>query len=511
MKKLNYLSLWQKKRSELPINDDPQSDWAEMDSLLNKHMPHTSQPTGKGKFNLKFFKILPKLFITLSAAAMVYTVSHIILSKSHQQQPKHKIHKGSQSVPDSSVIDTLNKDSINNIEDSLVLKNQVVADSSINNPGDYKNPANSSTANIDLKNKPAGSVKNSSTLVKPLLNKNRVFASNRTNNKLGTGFSIGKTNLSKTNLLGAGKNNALVSSVVNYSAFRSYNSEGEVGKPNNNENAVNNFNQNYPALQTTALQLSLYPGLIGKQPHIIQGSNYGVVKIPFLGTSKSIKDKKTKLKNLDVSNIDWGVLMGANASGSFTPAKQNANFYGSLPVDVYFGLFANYNLNNKWAIGSQIQILSAQNSTVNYTHANESKVDSGQSLRITTSGKLYSVNIPLHLVYKVTNNVSLKAGPVIGIPVKQTNINSTLQPNSIRSDSTYYSKMAGILNATKYEQKLNLGVSGGVNFHIKRFVFEATYLKSLRGYAVTNDLGSYRSGNGTVQFAIGFQLNKPKP
>ncbi|TWI99210.1 outer membrane protein with beta-barrel domain [Mucilaginibacter frigoritolerans] len=226
---------------------------------------------------------------------------------------------------------------------------------------------------------------------------------------------------------------------------------------------------------------------------------------------KSSKNAKpTSQKNLGPSKLDWGVLGGVNSSGSFTSSKQNANFYGSSPVDAYFGLFATYKLNDTWAVGLQTQFFSPQSITTSYTHANESKVDSGQSLQITASRKLYTVNIPINVIYKVSDNFSLMGGPVIGIPIKQISATSTLLPATIKNDSAYYAKVSSILNQTNYEQKLNIGINAGVGFHYKRWLFEASYLKSLTGYAISNTWGTYKSSGSTFQFTIGFQISNPK-
>jgi len=232
--------------------------------------------------------------------------------------------------------------------------------------------------------------------------------------------------------------------------------------------------------------------------------------------TKNKKDKSSKnykpssQKSSAPSKLYWGVLGGVNTSGSFTSSKQNANFYGGSSVDAYFGLFATYSLNDQWAVGLQTQFYSPQSIATSYTHANESKVDSGQSLQITASRKLYTVNIPINVIYKVSDNFSLMGGPVIGIPVKQINTSSTLLPVTIKNDSAYYAKVSGIINQTNYEQKLNIGLNAGVGFQYKRWLFQASYLKSLTGYAISNSWGTYKSSGGTFQFTIGFQISKPK-
>ena len=49
---LKYLGLWQKKRSELKINDDPQADWMQMQDLLDKHL-HDAGSGGGGSSHSK--------------------------------------------------------------------------------------------------------------------------------------------------------------------------------------------------------------------------------------------------------------------------------------------------------------------------------------------------------------------------------------------------------------------------------------------------------------------------
>ncbi len=120
------------------------------------------------------------------------------------------------------------------------------------------------------------------------------------------------------------------------------------------------------------------------------------------------------------------------------------------------------------------------------------------------------MSIPLHVVYKANDIWSFKAGPVINIPVKQVAGSSVLQPAGIRADSTYFATATTALNATKYTPTLNLGLSGGVSIHYQRLIIEATYLKGLSGQKVSSGLGSYNGYYNSVQFTIGFQLNKPK-
>ncbi len=316
--------------------------------------------------------------------------------------------------------------------------------------------------------------------------------------------------------------------INHYGLLQSGNSSGP-----SNQHRINDEDKQYLSAKADSSHIQ-YPALFYPAPN--PGFNSGTNSFPIFAASglsftsipkqlsnqskdnkkpsrngKTAKTKNASIKNSTLLNLDWGILTGVNSSGSFTPKSQNSNFYGSSPVDVFFGLFANYNLNDRWAIGSQIRLFSPQTISTIYTHANGSKIDSSQSLKITSSRKLYSVSIPIRIMYKVTDKVSFIGGPVIDIPIKQLNTKSTLQPAAIKSDTSYYAKVDSVLNGTQYRQKLNLGLSGGVNIQFKRLSFEATYLKSLSGYQVTSGYGTYRSYNGTLQFTVKFQLNKPKP
>jgi len=174
-------------------------------------------------------------------------------------------------------------------------------------------------------------------------------------------------------------------------------------------------------------------------------------------------------------------------------------------------LFASFKLNDSWALNAQARLFSPQTVSTTYTHANQSNVDSNQVLSITATRKIYSVNIPLSVVYKPGSNIFLKAGPVISFPVKQIGTNSLLQPAAIKTDSAYYAKVTSILNTTNYERGVNFGISVGIGTKFKRWIFDATWLNSISGYRVSSGLGSSKTNSGTLQIGIGFQLDKVKP
>ena len=210
------------------------------------------------------------------------------------------------------------------------------------------------------------------------------------------------------------------------------------------------------------------------------------------------------------SNFEWGLLTGVNSSGSFTPKKQNSNFYGSFTPDVFFGLQGTIHLNDTWAINPQVRLLNPQRLSGSYTHANGSKVDSNQLITVTDTRKIYTIDVPVLVTYKASDNFSFKAGPVISIPVKQINGSTQLSPAGISADSTYYAKVSTELKGTSWQQKLNYGLSAGASLQVKRFSFDAAWLQNLGGYQVNSGFGNYKAHPGTFQVVIGFRLSKSK-
>ncbi len=257
---------------------------------------------------------------------------------------------------------------------------------------------------------------------------------------------------------------------------------------------------------------------------MVQPLNPGLVLAPFAPDFPSALFSKTKAK-LDsemaarkppvvkpavVLKFDYGILMGVNTSGSFTAKDQNKNFYGSFPVDVFFGAFTTYNFNDKWGMNLQLRGLNPQTISGAYTHKNDSKKDTNQVLTITDSRKVYTADAALSLVFKPVTGLSLKAGPVFSYGLKEANGNTTFQTGPLKKDSLYYVSVTKFINATTFTKSLNIGLSAGVGYQWGRFVFDVAYIKKFNGITVGSTLGSYTAVNDQVLFSVGFKLNKAR-
>ena len=529
---LNYLNLWQKKRNELPVSDEPKQDWLAMQAMLDTHLPNPiikHNAASKIAKAIKAAKTWSIISVALPAAVLVGVLAYVYIIKPKHTPPPKK-HKKENVVIRKDSLQKLSPDSLNKI-DTVLFKND--STSAIKEPldtTDNKNKLTNTGKSDQLdpsKSKPY--IASSSNTPKNNRNANAVM---NNHNKgaffvngihAASGGTTGQTNKynqpNKTNIGAPGNpfytqginpadindNKTLVLSSNSYIIQHLINNSD--GFFNDRNSFLGSNSASYPsALTGNNAQYNAVVSMITKDQ--TKTTSFG----------KRTKDKSPKTKsvkngiNISIpSNIDYGLLVGVNTSNSFTPKAQNSNFYGSLPVDIYAGLYGTYNFNDKLAISIQVKGLNPLRFNGSYTHHNDSKIDTNQTLSISDSRKAYFVNIPIHFVYAVTPNVHIKGGPVINIPVKQVNGISNYQTSGVKKDTLgYYNTVSSKLNATRYDQKINVGFSGGVGLQYQRWMLEATYNKSFKGYHVSSDLGSYSTNPGSVQITIGFQLNKPK-
>ncbi len=268
--------------------------------------------------------------------------------------------------------------------------------------------------------------------------------------------------------------------------------------------------------QTVAVTGNIKNGQSSKTPIIIKNRTpRNTTKVRLTKPKKSNYFAKNKS-----SQFELDVKISANSNGSFTAKDQNSNFYGKSGIDVFFGLAGAYHINKKIAIGFGINVLSPKVISGNYTNSNYQYItldDTGKRIvhntgKITISGtkKIYTVDIPVIASYAIDNYISIHAGPVISIPVKQNTIKTTLSPLSNTADTTVVPKVAPYVSSTAIDNKMSLSFTGGVRVNINRFFIDADYMRSASAYKISSALGSGKIYYQTVQFGIGYKLFKPK-
>ena len=529
---LGYLSLWQKKRNELPVDSSPEQDWIKMRSALDKHLPAVPKgPGSHGGLGAGSFKTLYVVIVALSAAVAVYHFTKV-------SKPKRNHYTAVLNRPKNYAtrLDSLSK--INN-SDSVKMPNR--ADKRQDNLSKQDSLLQSNTHaagpnNTSSNGKLAGTIENANSKktgssvsaqqvsAAAIISTGKALAAHASSGRKNFAVSSGdykhqgKTSNSYSTISKQVKTkNGLLKATLYGGRFAKPNGVSEKNKHNPNSNnspvlssgasssgtLIANNNSADSSKKAAAAQKN-------KADSINKGDKAKESIKKGAADKKQTKQKEAKTANQSSSGFDFGILTGVNLSGSFTAKKQNANFYGSLPVDVYFGLFGTYTIKNKLGVNIQLKVLNPQNISGSYNHANGSKVDSNQTLKITDFRKAYFVSIPIQGVYKINDNVSIKAGPVINIPVKQLNGTTTLLPANITTDSVYYASATSQLKNTKYQQKINFGLSGGVSITYKRLFLEAAYLKGLSGYNISSGFGNYKYNAGNVQVTIGFSLKRAK-
>ncbi len=524
---LKYLNLWQKKRDELPVDLTPEQDWIKMQSVLDKHLPVVPRGHGSsGGTSAAGFKAIYFLVVTLSAAAAVYYFTYVSKTKQRHHAEKHFSHKSYAAHPDSLSNINTNKhaDSLKTTEkfinkkDSLSKSKTTAADPGKNikneNLAAAEKNVNGKKLSPGIPGKQGMGSGSKGKVVKGNPDKNFTAAfGNVTNKAKGSSkFRSGAKQRSAygSSVKGPLKANRLAKENRLEKKYQNNINNKSAGLLSKGTSPANESISKKSAAAVSALNT----GTVNKNAVIDSSARINKKIIAAAKKSnaaqKQKKSKTDKSKNQASSNFDFGILTGINSSGSFTVKNQNSNFYGSLPVDVYFGLFAAYNKGGKWGMDMQVRALNPQKISGSYTHANGSNIDSGQTLKVSDSRKAYFVSIPVRASYKINSNISVKAGPVINIPVKQLTGTATLLPANLKTDTNYYPTVISQLKNTTYQQKINFGLSGGVSVTYKRLFLEAAYSKNLSGYNVSSGFGNYKSNAGGVQVTIGFSLKSLK-
>jgi hypothetical protein len=493
-----YLKLWQKKRYEMRVDDDTDKDWQYMRSLLDENMPEEG-----GTAKKRGISLLSVMLIALSAAATLYVGTKVIEKHLEKQQHKHHLahHKHKDSA--TGIDTTADADSAITLEDSVINKAKL-SDSA----GDIKiatipsaEHGKPNTATAD-KAAPGAAQKETATNTPGSENKNNAAANKRTgrlainqpSNKATAGGSNHAAN-HNANPINPGQNNGTTSRNSSSAGIGTWNLAGQSISQSNQIVLLGQPRQSFNVGTWTISSSPIF------QPVTLQNAFIASAK----GSQNTNKGANTKIKTPGNPNssFEWGLLIGANSSGSFTPKSQNSNFYGSLPVDAFAGLYGTYDLSEKWGIGTQVRVLSPAMVKGRYAKSTYTQRTDTINVVKTTytndSRKIYSVQLPLYAAYHATSNISFKAGPVISFPVKQF------------STAIIDSANRALLTGSRYDQKIDLGLSGGVSVRYKRLIFEATYLKGLTNHTITSDSLSYKTHtSGTLQFTIGIQLGGKK-
>jgi hypothetical protein len=211
-------------------------------------------------------------------------------------------------------------------------------------------------------------------------------------------------------------------------------------------------------------------------------------------TIKPPKVKPLKIKqesDIKVPTYSYGIAAGMNVQ------KGNSSFYA--------GISGAYSLSKKWQLSVGVNVNSYQKIAGEFTHPSYYRPDSLPPFTIAATRKVITVDIPLTAGYKLSKHITVKAGPVISFVTKQSEIMTKLNPIADPRDTIYHSKEINRALANTIMNKVNIGLTGGISIHIKKFDINGSY-QWLKPYKVSDSLGSFKQTNQVFRIGIGYRF-----
>ena len=492
-----YHKLWRNKFDSLPVKDVSDASWAGMHKLLNEQMP-ISTPSGHGpnvSTGAKLFKVIG---YSLSVAVTASTIGYFTVLKSKDKQ-KETHHKVKPILVDSILVDSNKVLNYNEIADTTILKDSINGSGdSINTDVEQNKTVDHDGARIEEQTKDIENLtlsaaktnavspfKNGQGVTKrsdrfksfenlsaqPLGVNSKVEVSGNINQKVDSSFTKGSALLLAPEGFqrGNSRSNSLrspISILDQNTALPMYNTNNLRNASSGKSNKKQNDN---------------------KADRITPGKNRKVKNIRF----PKIKTVKTKQENDAEPTYSYGITTGMNVK------KGNSSFYA--------GIFGTYALNKKWQLSVGLNVNSYQKIAGEFTHPNYYQPDSLPPFTITAEQKVIAADIPITASYKLSKYVSIKAGPVIGFPIKQSGIIAASNAIADPRDTISHSKEINTALANTVMNKINIGLKGGISIHIKQFDINGSY-QWLMPYKVSNSLGSFKQTNQVFRIGIGYRF-----
>ncbi|RKR80526.1 hypothetical protein BDD43_0647 [Mucilaginibacter gracilis] len=560
-----YKKLWREKLEELPLSKDTDQAWAGMKLILDQQLPvnpTTGNSAGGGKLAKPFIsKVVSLLGFALPAAAIICTIAYFVAKPSHNKIKKEKEHvkgliehstknglekitpadsaysissdkkqdfPGKTSATDSNA----NNTELNNAKNSSQLLASTRGSSTIapTNKNVYGSAKSHNYNNIPQLLTSTPQLSKTSRANNIASNNNsshrtyyKTQASANMSNKPGLNMSNsskkpGPDNKTISNDSNIGlKREALTTIEQNTNDVDPFNDKSSsaqslAGKEKNSVSRTDNRTTGSSGTDSTVNSQNIYAFKEDLNKHFKKNKR---VK------DKSVKqDKPIKAKGVSIFNrlFSGGSLLGSNNSNG-TQLDYGTGFnYGitagyntnNIANNFYFGAYASFDIiNDHWYLSPEFLINTGRTVSGSYSHPSYFRPDSIPPFSINDSRKIYVLDIPFNLGYRLSKTISLKGGPVFSIPVKQTAILSKVGYAPVPLDTMQHTKaINAALAQTVLTPKFNLGVSVGIGIQIRRFNIEAKYQQSLTPYKVSSDLGSYKFNSHSFLFGIGFQLNK---
>jgi hypothetical protein len=531
-----YHKLWRDKLGELPLKKDDVSAWAEMSNLLDEQLPiANATSTGKTAYKLSTFV---KTALVLIIATIII-VPAIRTYKHHTNSAKNNKHlparvTGGHNVPDKPSDNPSNQHLKDlTISDSTLHHSDGFAESIIQNQKDAANSSTISNKSIAVnRNRESLNTTGKTVKAKQYQPIDKFENGNLLNGTLASGkagpsqYMGSKSNSKPTGIVGTRDKQKSQYSPISLNRSPAYytsvkynhvnaakstlktDASGKDTAPVNNADgkAITASNTTVGSAKSSNLNNDKEAADTKIDPVKNPANNTGTKEVKNPGSrsrvfdtaAKTVKAKENKFKSNTkkpkdgdpMPKYDYGLQAGLNAG--------NGN-------SLYAGAFGSYQTKPRWLINLGLRLNTYRTVSGEYSHQSYYSPDSIPAFKINDSRKVMALTISVTLEYKLTKNISLKGGPVIGMPIKQSGISAKLGAVPNIRDTVYHTQTIDSALKKTTINKLNIGFTGGASIQIKHFSIEAMY-QVLTPYKVSSGLGSYQKTNQNFQIGIGYRF-----
>ena len=455
-----YSKLWLKKLSNLSLKEDSGSAWAGMKDMLDAQMPVSSSGGNGGTVAGKPFvaKLVSLIAYVLPVAAAIGMTTYLVLPV--VIKPEHVVVKKKQQSHLS--VDTTSNKVLSVFPDSLKNANTI---------------NNNVLLTDDLKVGLAIDTGSNSIVKKMESRANAAYAMNAQSGNSQSILSIEK-DLVKENAVPTKENT--VSGIGNIAIAKG-----------NHELAIEE--NKAPVREKTVRQQIL--------DNAGKASVHDKISASKVETSKKIKVGLTsKIKEIMTTpSYDFGL------EGGWSSGKNNS---------LYLGAFGSYGISTRLLLNLGIRLNTSTILSGSYiTKPTKVWYDTLSTYKVADRRKVFVLDVPLTMEYRVSNRISINAGPVISFPLSQSNAQTLAElfkaqvPTAKYSDSASNLAVDSTLRHTRVN-KINMGLTGGLSIRFNQFYIEGKYFRSLTPYKVSNALGGYQQYNEAFQLGIRYKFKK---
>ncbi len=460
-----YDKLWQKKMAELPVNDDLDAAWQQMNHLLDEQFVSNSGqefPIPKSGLFTQLAQIIKLILPVVLVAGGVYFAFYqkpkAITQKKETEQALIKVSKERQQTLENLVV----------VDTSIFISSERTAKERVVEQGNSSSKNNlqetSFTSQIDgqkTENLKRGMVAVSS------LDKSEMQV------RIGVVTSAKERSLHPLkSMVGLGAYQPIATSLK-------WKYKEQLAKSQKSLKPIVVLSQRKQRRLRRAFVRDSIRKV--KEANQLQVSNLKLMQA---------KPRKEKLKELVIPKFSFEL------QGGLTLSNQNTN--------PYLGLQSQWALANRWLLGTGIRFTQAKINGA-YEHPSYNTVTTGIPFQVLDSRKQTNLVLPLNISYRLNKLVSLKTEANLAFALAQSG-GSKVGYVANYLDTVFHSKQIQQALSETSVNKLHFNIGGGVNIQLKRFNIEAMYFYQPNPYRVSSDLGSYQQRYRGFSIGLGYRF-----